>query len=47
MAGAGGFEPPHVGTKDRCLTAWLRPTKQKKFQKMAIKERVFLQFFLR
>jgi hypothetical protein len=26
LAGAGGFEPPHGGTKIRCLTAWLRPT---------------------
>jgi hypothetical protein len=25
LAGAGGFEPPHGGTKIRCLTAWLRP----------------------
>ncbi len=27
MAGAGGFEPPRAGTKNRCLTAWLRPNK--------------------
>ena len=25
MAGVGGFEPPHGGTKNRCLTAWLHP----------------------
>ncbi len=25
MAGAAGFEPAHGGTKNRCLTAWLRP----------------------
>ena len=25
MAGAVGFEPTHGGTKNRCLTAWLRP----------------------
>ncbi len=25
MAGAGGFEPPHDDTKNRCLTAWPRP----------------------
>ena len=25
MAGAEGFEPTHAGTKNRCLTAWLRP----------------------
>src|ERR1700761_873965 len=25
MAGAGGFEPPDAGTKNRCLTAWRRP----------------------
>ncbi len=25
MAGAGGIEPPNVGTKNRCLTAWRRP----------------------
>lgn len=24
MAGAGGFEPPHACTKNRCLTAWPR-----------------------
>ena len=23
--GAEGFEPPHGGTKNRCLTAWRRP----------------------
>src|SRR5579875_3838896 len=27
LVGAGGFEPPHGGTKIRCLTAWLRPIK--------------------
>ena len=26
LAGAAGFEPAHGGTKNRCLTAWLRPT---------------------
>ncbi len=25
MAGAEGFEPSHAGTKNQCLTAWLRP----------------------
>src|SRR3546814_10610086 len=25
LAGAEGFEPAHAGTKNRCLTAWLRP----------------------
>ena len=25
LAGAGGIEPPYVGTKNRCLTAWRRP----------------------
>lgn len=25
LAGAGGFEPPNVGSKGRCLTTWLRP----------------------
>ena len=25
LAGAAGFEPAHGGTKNRCLTAWLRP----------------------
>jgi hypothetical protein len=25
VAGAAGFEPAHVGTKNRCLTAWPRP----------------------
>ena len=28
LAGAGGFEPPHGGTKIRCLTAWLRPIEE-------------------
>ena len=27
LAGAEGFEPSHGGTKNRCLTAWLRPSK--------------------
>ena len=27
MAGAVGFEPTHADTKNRCLTAWLRPIK--------------------
>lgn len=27
MAGAPGFEPGNAGTKNRCLTAWLRPNK--------------------
>ena len=27
LAGAAGFEPAHAGTKNRCLTAWLRPSK--------------------
>lgn len=27
MAGAPGFEPGDAGTKNRCLTAWLRPNK--------------------
>ncbi len=25
MVGMGGFEPPHDGIKNRCLTAWLHP----------------------
>lgn len=25
MAGAGGFEPPNDGIKNRCLTTWRRP----------------------
>ena len=25
LAGAGGFEPPNGGTKNRCLTTWRRP----------------------
>ncbi len=25
--GVEGFEPPIHGTKNRCLTAWLHPTK--------------------
>jgi hypothetical protein len=31
MAGAGGFEPPHDGIKNRCLTAWRRPNDHKKY----------------
>src|SRR5437763_469177 len=27
MAGEGGFEPPNVGSKDRCLTTWRLPSK--------------------
>ena len=27
MAGAVGFEPTVHGTKNRCLTTWLRPKK--------------------
>ena len=27
LAGAAGFEPAHGGTKNRCLTAWLRPSR--------------------
>src|SRR5687767_12653701 len=27
LAGAGGFEPTNAGSKDRCLTTWLRPKK--------------------
>ena len=26
--GVGGFEPPHGGTKNRCLTAWLHPNSE-------------------
>src|ERR1044072_1353675 len=26
LAGAGGFEPTNAGSKDRCLTTWLRPS---------------------
>src|SRR5689334_2429867 len=26
MAGAAGFEPANAGTKNRCLTAWRRPS---------------------
>ena len=25
LAGAGGLEPTNAGSKDRCLTTWLRP----------------------
>lgn len=28
VAGDEGFEPPHVGTRTRCLTAWLIPKVQ-------------------
>jgi hypothetical protein len=33
MAGAGGLEPTNAGSKDRCLTTWLRPN-TKNFQKL-------------
>ena len=26
LAGMEGFEPPNVGTKNRCLTTWRHPT---------------------
>src|SRR4051794_1195948 len=26
LAGEGGFEPPDVGSKDRCLTTWRLPS---------------------
>ncbi len=29
LAGAGGLEPPNGGTKNRCLTTWLRPNRGK------------------
>ena len=29
MAGAAGFEPANVDSKNRCLTAWRRPNKPK------------------
>ncbi len=28
LAGAPGFEPGNVGTKNRCLTAWRRPNSE-------------------
>jgi hypothetical protein len=31
MAGMGGFEPPHDGIKNRCLTAWLHPNRERAF----------------
>jgi hypothetical protein len=31
MAGAPGFEPGDGGTKNRCLTAWLRPNENAPF----------------
>jgi hypothetical protein len=36
LAGAPGFEPGDGGTKNRCLTAWLRPT-GKKWRRCAAK----------
>lgn len=33
VAGAGGFEPTNGGSKDRCLTTWLRPNAMP-FQKL-------------
>tara|TARA_B100001741_G_scaffold190119_1_gene156646 strand:- start:720 stop:857 length:138 start_codon:yes stop_codon:yes gene_type:complete len=32
LAGAVGFEPTHRGIKTRCLTAWLRPKKEKRYR---------------
>jgi hypothetical protein len=32
VAGAPGFEPGHAGTKNQCLTAWLRPTMKQQQQ---------------
>lgn len=32
MAGAGGFEPTNAGSKDRCLTTWLRPNIKSEFK---------------
>ncbi len=28
LIGVEGFEPPIHGTKNRCLTAWLHPSKK-------------------
>ena len=28
LAGAAGFEPANAGTKNRCLTTWLRPSRR-------------------
>lgn len=36
MAGAGGIEPTNAGSKNRCLTTWLRPNK-KLFKKLTRK----------
>lgn len=41
MAGAGGIEPPNVGTKNRCLTAWRRPNMAKKARQDAKTTEVF------
>lgn len=35
MAGALGIEPRNGGTKNRCLTAWLRPNTSRIFLKRA------------
>ena len=34
MAGAPGFEPGNAGTKNRCLTAWLRPNKSNRSNRL-------------
>ena len=31
MAGVAGFEPAHAGTKNRCLTAWLHPSNERRY----------------
>ena len=51
MAGALGFEPRNGGTKNRCLTTWLRPntfaynTKKKVYIVLDNIHQYFLYFF--
>lgn len=35
LAGAAGIEPANAGTKNRCLTTWLRPIRVRGWRKIA------------
>ncbi len=46
MAGAAGFEPANVDSKNRCLTAWRRPNKRKSYAiKVKFNEYQLFTFF--
>ena len=46
MAGAGGFEPPHADTKNRCLTAWLRPNNLNLIKKLKLILKFIMQLLI-